>query len=319
MDILFSIDNNYVMQAGVLMTSVSLNNDDVNYHIIVSADFSDENKTLLEKTATQFCNDIFFYRIDKSVESLFPMGKEGMSAYITTSTYYRLLAAEILPSDLHKILYLDSDIIVRKSLQTLWNTDVENFAVGVVRDMDEKKHIAEARLPYPMESGYFNAGVLLINLDYWRKHNVTRRLMDFIVSNSDVIRHHDQDVLNATLFNEKIWLPVTYNFQNGFLYDIPEMIQYSDFLLPEILKVQKDPAILHFTIQKPWEFNCVHPQRHVWFYYKSRSLWKDVDISFPLTVRERISLFLRKNNYWFFEHKPTSLHRNMYKRIILKK
>lgn len=319
MDILLCTDNNYVMPTGVLMTSVSMNNNDINYHIIVSEDFSDENQKKLEETAERYQNVVSFYRASKEWHTFFPMGKDGMPAYISISTYYRLLVTHIFPSDLHKVLYLDGDMIVRKTLLPLWNVNVEDVAVGVVHDMDENKHIEEGRLPYPMNSGYFNAGMMLINLDYWRKHDCVGQCVEFLRLHSDIIRHHDQDVLNAVLYSNKKWLPLTYNFQSGFLFALPEMINYPDDLKPEIMKVEKDPVILHFSCEKPWGHNCMHPQRFVWEYYKSQSLWKDVDISVPMTLKEKISFFLKKNNYWFFEHKPNSLHRNIYRRVILKK
>ena len=64
-----------------------------------------------------------------------------------------------------KVLYLDVDMIVRHSLDSLWDTDINDYAIAAVPDMDEQSHIESNRLPYPMETGYFNAGMLLINVD----------------------------------------------------------------------------------------------------------------------------------------------------------
>lgn len=320
MEILLCLDNNYTMPTGVLMTSLSMNNNDVSYHIIVNKSFSDENRVLLELLANQYGNRISFYSVDCKSETVFPMRNDGMPNYISVITYYRLLATDILPDSIHKIIYLDGDMIVRQSLSQLWNEPIEEYAVGVVHDMDERLHITRNSLPYPIDTGYFNAGMLLINLDYWREHSCKDRFLQFMLDHSDKIIAHDQDVLNSVLFDEKKWLPISYNFQNGFLYDIPEMINYSDSIVDDIHKFERNPAIIHYCSgSKPWHFDCVHPQRKVWDYYRKHSLWKDIDLSKELTIRETLSLFLRKNNFWILQHKRGSIHRNIYRRVILRK
>lgn len=42
--------------------------------------------------------------------------------YISRATYYRLLIPQILSEDIHKVLFLDCDIIVRHSLRPLWES-----------------------------------------------------------------------------------------------------------------------------------------------------------------------------------------------------
>ena len=49
---------------------------------------------------------------------------------------------------------------------------------------------------------YFNSGVLLINLDYWREHNITQQLLDFVCTNPNKCLLHDQDAINAVLYGK---------------------------------------------------------------------------------------------------------------------
>lgn len=317
MEIVLCTDNNYVMPAGIMMTSVSINNEDVNYHVIISADFSWENQNLLQETAARFNNGIFFYRVGEEWNKYFPMGNKDMAARITICAYYRLIMPKILPDNIHRVLYLDCDMIIRKSLETLWNTNIDNIAIGAVHDMSEKKLTEIGYLPYPMALGYFNSGMLLVNLDYWREHNIVDKFIEFMTRNREIIRYHDQDVLNAVLYDCMKWLPLTYNFQSGFLFNVNGMANIPDFLKKEILNTEKDPAIIHFSISpKPWKPTCIHPQRFVWEYYKKKSIWKNVKIPSSLTLREKLSWFLRKNNFWYLKY---GLHRNIYRRVILKK
>lgn len=318
MDILLSTDNNYVMPTGVLMTSVSMNNEDIQYHVLVGSEFSNENKGLLTKIAQKYNDAICFYSVPSSWTSSLPVGKTGQRTYVSLATYNRLFISEILPKKIHKVLYLDGDMIVRHPLDELWNTDLSGLALGVVHDMDETIHLERRNLPYPKEDGYFNAGMLLINLDYWREHDCLQRFISFISKNADLLSCHDQDVLNCVLHNEKKWVPLTYNFQHGFLYDIPCIQEYDHALSEEIRSVERNPIVIHFCEDyKPWHYLCQHPQRFVWDYYKNKSLWKSFKPTIDLTLRERISIFLKKNNYWFFEHKANSLHRNIYRNVML--
>ena len=323
MDILLTTDKNYIMPTGVLMTSVSLNNpgEAVCYHIIIDETFPEEGRVRLTKAAESLNGSVKFYCLTAEQIAGMPIGKKGMPAHISIAAYYRLFVAEFLPEDLHRVLYLDGDMIVRKSLKELWETDLEGYALGAVLDMDECAHVKSGRLPYPMEKyGYFNSGVLLMNFDYWREHKCTERLLEFVAEHNDVITLHDQDALNCVLYAERKPLPITYNFQPGFIFDVPDMKNYPESLEPEIRKIERDAAIVHYCgWSKPWNFNCMHPQRYVWKRYKGMSQWKDEELQKPGSFKEALAYWIKTNNYWFGERYYDSHHRNIYRRVILKK
>lgn len=301
MNILFSTDNNYVMPTGVLMHSISINNpQDVNYYLMVNESFSKENEDKLRLIAKQYGNHISFHTITDEVTKVLPFGKDNMPGHVSIATYYRLFVAQILPEDVHKIIYLDGDMIVRGSLDKLWNTDLDGYAIAAVHDMDEQKHIDSHRLPYPMETGYFNAGMQLINVDYWRKNDCLSLFMNFLKEHADKIVYHDQDVLNSCLYDKKKWVSVTYNFQNGFLYN-SEHKDYVKGLQREIDDAINDPIIIHFsTYSKPWHINCFHPFCAVWRHYKKKSQWKKdtlVDDN-PKSLKEHLRNYLLRHNFW---------------------
>lgn len=321
MDILLATDNNFTLPTGVLMTSISLNSGElVRYHILVDDAFTAENREKLLREAEHFGNEAHFYCISADQLKQFPIGREDMPGHVSLSAYNRLFVTEFLPADVHKILYLDGDITVRKSLKPLWDEDLTGLALGVVHDMSEKGHVDSGRLPYPAEYGYFNSGVLLINLDYWREHDCFNRFIDCVREDNAIIKMHDQDVLNFVLYAEKKWLPLTYNFQAGFLFDCPEMIEFTPDWNEEIRSIERDPVVIHYCgWSKPWNRACMHPQRFVWEYYKSKGTFRDAVYPEKLTLREKLSFFVRKNNFWFGEHHWDSVHRNIYRRVIIRK
>lgn len=277
MNILLSTDNNYVMPTGVLMISIGQNcGSNINYYILTDELFSDNSKKSLIRIAEKYKSNISFYTITQEMTKDFPFGRDDQPKGVTIATYYRLFITEFLPKEVHKILYLDGDTIVRNNIRDLWDIDISNYAIGAVRDMCERYHCSSKRLPYDMEClGYFNAGVLLINVDYWRKNNCIQVFLNCIREHADVLKLHDQDVLNIVFNDKKIFLPITYNFQNCFLHKFnkPDRFWYIE---DEIEKYKRDPAIVHFTAEdKPWKLNVFHTYTKDWRKYFFMSEWKN--------------------------------------------
>ena len=298
MNILLCTDNIYAMPTGVLMHSISDHDKDVKYYVFVDDAFSELNRQRFTDIANHYGSEITFYTISKEQTENMPVKREDQPGYITKSAYNRLFAASMLPKDVEKIIYLDGDIVVRKSLRPLWDIEIDGYAVGVVNDMHELKHIQSQRLPYDMKDGYFNSGVLLINVKYWREHNCMALFDEITEKHQDVLTLHDQDVLNIAFHDKKKWLPVTYNMQNGFLYKNQKL-----WIVPEIedaLNVMKhDPAVVHFsTWDKPWKLECFHPYCKDWRRYFFRSVWRN----YRLTDEEENPTLIRKFRNWLVRH-----------------
>ena len=127
-------------------------------------------------------------------ERLFPL----KTPHITHESYYRLFAQFYLPENLDRILWLDSDIIVKGSLQELYSTSLKDIPLVAFTDMDQQKdndwHLR--RLGLSLTKPYFNAGVLLLNLDFLRTKTSKSTLLDFCKDKASLIRFEDQDLMN---------------------------------------------------------------------------------------------------------------------------
>lgn len=278
MDILLSTDSKYIMPTAVTMKSVCANNSQLTFHILIDDGVKDLQKRQLEgvldKSKKQ---NVKFYSIDSHFMDNFP-SLGSVKSYITKATYYRLFIAEILPDSVHRVLYIDGDVINVAPLAQLWNVDLSDYALGAVTDMAEDKHDFN-RLGYDKNIGYFNAGVLLINVDFWRKHNLKQKFMDLIEQHPEKIILHDQDVLNITLHEQKYNLPMKYNVQNGFLWK-KEYNQFGD-KYSEYEAGLKDavlhPVIIHYTDnKKPWHTEDCNPFGYLWYKYYKQTEWKYV-------------------------------------------
>lgn len=223
--IVCSTDANYIMPTGVMIKSVCMSNRDesINFHVIVDESVSGwQRKQLEEVVEGHDRHHVLFHLVDGKLFSDFP--QLGITkTYITKATYYRLLFTDIFGTDIHRLLYLDGDMIITGSLRDLWETDLDGYAVGAVTDMSEGIHDYH-RLGYPASLGYFNAGMLLVNLDYWREHKAKDMFMDIIRNHPECIKYHDQDVMNIVFCRSKKMLPMRYNFQDGFMYK-PERME----------------------------------------------------------------------------------------------
>ena len=293
MHIVLCTDNRYVMPTGVLMQSIGQNNTvAVHYHILVDEDFASDSREALTDVARKFGGECSFYVISRSFTADLPFGKVGMPAHVSLATYYRLFLADVLPPDLHKVLYLDGDMIVRHSLQPLWDEPLDGYAIAAVPDMSAPNNAKRLGI-----NDYFNAGTLLVNLDYWRKKRSIESFGDFLQSRGNEVVLHDQDVLNVVFADAVRWLSVTYNFQNGFILSQPHK-QYAARLQPDIDSCKTDPAIIHYTVyNKPWNVACFHPYRDEWRHYQKQTCWKDYRYDEPQPKK-----WIHYVRNWLFRH-----------------
>lgn len=277
MEIVACFDHGFVMPTGVMMHSVCKNNKDVevNFHFFVDKSVSEEDRNDLLDIISGFKEKtITFYTMDSSLFEEYPSGPKRI---LGKSAYYRMSVAEILPKTIHKVLYLDGDVIVRQSLLPLWDTDLSGFAVAAVFEKAYQMFSGYGdyfkRLEYPPELGYFNSGVMLINLDFWRRNGIGKQLKNYVHDHPEKIKLVDQDVLNYVLRDSKLELPTKCNLQSSMLY-----AENFDMAVSEdVVRVAVEaPMIVHFICEKPWDkyVRDPHPYRSTFFKYQNETKWK---------------------------------------------
>jgi lipopolysaccharide biosynthesis glycosyltransferase len=279
MNIICSTDNNFVQHCSVMLTSVLINNEGVSVWLLTEG-LTKINQTILKDEVESKGGILNYVKVDSEIISKLPMPKNDLLSHISPATYYRLLMSDLLPFEVHKAIYLDCDIIVRGSLMELWNTDISNFAIGAVHQMWNEVEDAN-RLGYPVEYGYFNAGMLLVNLDYWRENSISVKLVDYLTSNYETILMHDQDALNAILYDKAFRLPCKWNMLHYFFYPDSRNIKgifegrlITDYLdYKEQLKHNRNnPIIVHYVSKpKPWQEGCLHPFVKEYFNYAKKT------------------------------------------------
>ncbi len=294
-NILCCTDELYAPFYGIMLASLFDNNKEENFEIFVlTAGLKEKTIQSFQSLVDANHSKLTVIIVDESRLKSCPI-REG--DHVTLATYYRLLTPILLP-DVERIIYLDGDIIINGNLKTLWEKNIENQALAAIIDEDYYGNERHKRLGIPQQIPYFNAGVLLINLKYWRDNDVINRCMKCIETMADKLLFHDQDTLNVVLNKEIKLLPLTYNFQRGFI----DYAFYNDFdskYQEEINSVKYNPVVIHFTgYSKPWHKGCRHPFTSYFLYYWKKSLWHDMPlVSIKPSLRQRL-LAIRNEIIW---------------------
>jgi lipopolysaccharide biosynthesis glycosyltransferase len=169
---------------------------------------------------------------------------------------------------LDKVIYIDCDLIIKEDISLLWDIPLNNFMIAAIGDIGGVFRLEE--LGMPSSSQYFNSGVMVINLTKWRKQGVTSTILDFLLRNPHKIHFHDQDGLNAILYNDWLALPPNWNMQNNML-DKTTSVYFSQ---KELEEAKRHPSIIHFTgTSKPWEFDNTHPYKKEYYKYLKMTVW----------------------------------------------
>lgn len=295
--IILCFNSNWLMQACVLIKSIlSFNNEVFTFHIIGKGLPSSMISKLQEYAKS--C-PIKYHNIDNISNKDFIIRKDD---HVTLETYYRFFIPEFLNEDIKKCLYLDSDILCTGNFEKLFDIDLNNFSMGMVYDIGYSDIRKFNRLQYDVKYGYFNAGVILINLDYWRKNNIKKQLIDFVVSYPERCFLHDQDALNYICHGTILPIDVSYNVQRIFwrVFSWKNPKNYPKYLLmssyiardkwDEIINGCENPIFIHFCEKpKPWIIDTFVPFTKVWRYCCSKTEFK-----WNTNLRKRLGFIKRK-------------------------
>lgn len=276
-NILCATDNRYAPYCGIMLTSLFESNSEHRFEVFVLNDGSvseNNRKKFLRLEEIYHCS-IHLIQVDNALLRNCPI--QPLNRKITIPTYYRLIASELLPSSVHKVLYFDCDVIVSGDITPFWNMSLDKVVLVAVKDCFF--HAVETtydRLGYPKEYGYFNAGVLLLNLDFWREHEISRKIIEFMEHRtSEQLWMMDQDLLNAFLYDKKRFISEKYNFQTEFF--MPGFWKnYTKDYKQVLLREGENPVVIHYCGSlKPWTIRYQKsPYGVLWKKYLNLSLWK---------------------------------------------
>lgn len=278
MNILYTLDNNFVSQVAASICSVCENNSHEQIHFFLfSKGILDENKAKLKEFIENYRQTVSIFEIgDLNQYFDFEFDTSGWNPIVLA----RLLCEKILPKSVEKILYLDGDTIVLRSLSDLWTTDMKGSAIGgciePTIDKDRKKSLDMEFIPY------INAGVLLIDLNVVRKEHTFEHIIDYYRENDGKLFANDQDAINGCLKDKIFLLPPKYNYANTFSFypysTLCKIAKPSNFVDKNVyLESMKNPTIIHYLgEERPWRVGNKHAFKDDYVRYATMTPWGDV-------------------------------------------
>ncbi|HVV75233.1 MAG TPA: glycosyltransferase family 8 protein [Mycobacteriales bacterium] len=171
----------------------------------------------------------------------------------------RFLLPQLLP-DVKRVLYIDADTFVRSSVAPLFAIDMLDRPVAAAINVVLPQHAERIRGLGLDPKSYFNSGVLLMDLDAWRRTGATEQLLDVLDSHGERLQWVDQDALNLVFRDGWLPVPIRWNCQNS-------LFNWRDVAIEqlgeaEVTAAVTDPAIVHFEgggWAKPWHYLSPHP------------------------------------------------------------
>lgn len=249
-NLLVTVDANYLRHVATMLASLKLNGGCENYTVyLVHSDINDADIDELDAYCGRLRIQLIPVRLHDD-----DFADAPVTAYYSKAMYYRLLACKLLPDTLDKVLYLDPDLLIINPIDKLYETDMGSmlFAAAAHTGLtDISRHINRIRLGTPESKGYFNSGVMLLNLKAQRERIEEQKIFHYVRTNQDSLILPDQDVLNA-LYHDAIQ-PLDDSIYN---YDSR---RYETYYLTsggdkDINWVMENTAIIHYCgKEKPWQ------------------------------------------------------------------
>lgn len=268
MDIVYIFDDNYVDITIVSILSLLENNKNIVLHI-VDYDISEFNKQRLNKISKKYNTPIYFYpKIDLSI---IPKDIDLKSWPIVT--FARLFCHKILPKSLKKVIYIDCDTLILNELEEVYKINMEGMPIAGVLDCTPASKI---KIGYTSNDKYYSNGILLIDLEYWRKNDVLTGFMEIMENKNINLPHLDQDVLNIYFKNKFKQLPLKYNVMPlSYKYGKNQSKLFAKseeyYTVDEITESIDNPYLVHITgdihFNRPWQTPCFYPLKNKWLNY----------------------------------------------------
>ena len=266
MNIVVAVNKAFIPYCHVMLTSLLMNNPVPVNVFVLHHELEEEDTKLFHDLTIQYPVQFdFLYLPDallppEDIKSATPWGIE---------TYFRLAIIDLLPKEVNRALYLDSDMIVNASLQELYHCDMQGKNIAACHDLHSKAPFGDHRDQLfadliADDFTYFNAGLTLFNLSGLRSNFNFQSYMDAIRALNYQVHCPDQDALNYAHHKDVLLL----DFKK---YNLYARRAFTDYGM-HYQDVKDITTVIHYTNSKPWQGNCLHCDiEQLWWDYAKYS------------------------------------------------
>ena len=267
-------DSNYVTPLAVMLRSVLTNlsaNRTAAVYIVDGGLEAGSRKQLVQGLPPGRAT-VEWMTVDPTVYSGVPLWGR-----MPVSTYYKLAVVDALPAHVHKAIWLDCDLLVTADLASLWDVDLNGSHLRAAQDsivplVSSAFGVAAYReLGIPGDAKYFNAGVMVLDVDRWRADRIPQRVLDYLRQFHDSVYFWDQEGLNAVLAGNWDELDPRWNCNAS----IPRARRSVTLVAGKgSVQANQQPWIIHWAgYLKPWRYPGRDPDRLLYFEYLDMTPW----------------------------------------------
>lgn len=281
MHIVYASDDNFSEIMGVSIVSLFENNKNIEEIVVYILDsgIKSKNKDRIESVFRKYNRPSPLWIKATNINDVLGMNVKQDRGSL--SQFARLFISSVLPADLGRVLYMDCDVIIDRSLDELWNMDMKGKIVAAL--LDAFAPLYRKNLGLEKNDIMFNSGVMLIDLKRWKEEHIEDKILKLIRKYSGQVPQGDQGALNAVLSHEtalvhpkfnSITIFYDFSYENMLIYRKPPVFYSKE----EIMEAVNNPVIIHFTTsflsRRAWIEGSDHLYTNRWLEYKSMSPWK---------------------------------------------
>lgn len=243
MNILIAINDKYLDPVVTMLNSLQKNiNIPLEVYLLYTS-LSDKSIKKLEKFIVKECSgSLHPIYVDSSIFKDSPL-----KYHFSIEIYFRIIAPKLLPKSLDRILWLDADMIVLKSIEEFYFQDFEEKLLIVSPDSCETFNITYAkmtknRLNLSDDHIYFNSGLILYNLNKIQENIDYYTQTEIIQEYKNNLDMPDQDILNI-LYSKKV------KYVDNNVYNVQVRCNRKI----QIKNIEENAKIVHYIGRiKPW-------------------------------------------------------------------
>lgn len=267
-------DDRFVAPLGITLTSIFQRTSGPIDVSVVLENASPEDRQKLSRLAEEYGHQLRL--IEPEFSDRYRNAKSNQ--WVTKAAYYRLHLGDFLPPEAKRAIYVDSDILCLSDLRRLWNEPLDGKPLAAVQDPTVTEE-TDLGLEYELigigrHDGYFNSGVMVADVEQWRRERVPERILEHIEAVPKFGRFHDQSRLNAYFARRWKPLPLRYNLQARMMgIQLPGLEPTDPRTLSSSLA---DPVLVHFNGPcKPWQARLLNPFKKDYLQTWKESPWSD--------------------------------------------
>lgn len=254
--------------------------------------------------------------------------KDAKQFFNSKATYAKLLASKVCKED--KIIYIDADTLITKSLSEMWSVDITDYLIAGVQDCLQDFHLEAIGMN--VNDRYVNGGVLILNLKKWREVNLENSFLEYISSHNGDLPNVDQGIINGVCKGQILILDPKYNTIPQLLYyrksdKIKKLYNINNYYnQKQIDEAISHPVIIHFIrhfYDRPWNKGCMHPYKNMFREYIKHSHFdknlEESSLKRSVKIRRLVYRYMPFRIFYMLEKKLDYKRKYTLNKIYLKR